>query len=179
MGLGLELVDVEFVARGLLRVYIDRPGERFGPSVDDCEQTSRQLVRVLEVEAIDYSRLEVSSPGLDRALKKPADFERFAGEEIALRLRLPVDGRRQFQGVLLAGEAGRWVVEWTDAPPEPAPGARRGVRAGRAAPGKAAAALAAAQPKHRIEFALDDIDRARLVPRVEFAGVTGRRAEKS
>lgn len=173
-GLGYELVDLEFVARGLLRVFIDRPGQPLGPTIDDCEAASRQLVRVLEVEGIDFSRLEVSSPGLDRALKKPADFERFAGEQVAVRMRLPIEGRRQFQGVLRAAESGRWLLEWTDVPPQTARGGRRPSRAKAAADGAGGKAGADAPPVHRVEFALDDIERARLVPQFEFSGVTGR-----
>jgi len=173
-GLGYELVDLEFVARGLLRVFIDRPGQPLGPTIEDCEAASRQLVRVLEVEGIDFSRLEVSSPGLDRALKKPADFERFAGEQVAVRMRLPIEGRRQFQGVLRAGESGRWLLEWTDAPPPTARGARRPARAKAAVDGTTGKAVASSLPVHRVEFVLDDIERARLVPQFEFSGVTGR-----
>ena len=211
-GLGYELVDLEFVARGLLRVFNDRPGQPLGPTIDDCEAASRQLVRVLEVEGVDFARLEVSSPGLDRALKKPADFERFAGQQVALRMRLPIEGRRQFQGVLQVGESGRWVLEWSDAPLPPARGGRGAARvkaagglakavkatkaakalkaAGEGQDGKGAtdvtestevkagssagAAKAAPPPLHRLEFALDDIERARLVPQFEFSGVTGR-----
>lgn len=166
-GLGYELVDLEFAGRGLLRVFIDRPGAPLGPTVDDCEMASRHLLRVFEVEAVDFSRLEVSSPGLDRALKKATDFDRFVGEEVALRLRLPVQGRRQFQGVLGSLEGGRWVIEWTDTPPVLSRGrnpSRSPVR--RVEPDQT--------PSHRIEFALDDIERARLVPRFEFSGVRGR-----
>ena len=79
-GLGYELVDTERSAGGLLRVYIDRvAGDPNGEfiTVDDCEKVTRQLQHVLEVENCVYSRLEVSSPGLDRPLKKPADFARF------------------------------------------------------------------------------------------------------
>jgi len=97
-GLGYELVDFELSPRArLLRVFIDI--ER-GITVDDCATVSNQLQRVFEVENVDYDRLEVSSPGLDRPLKKLADFERFAGHEIQLRLSLPVDNQRNFIGVL-------------------------------------------------------------------------------
>lgn len=100
-GLGFELVDVEQSPRGrVLRVFIDKPEKTGGIDVEDCAQVSNQLSRVLAVENIDYDRLEISSPGLDRILKKPADFDRFAGSEINLRLRLPVNGRRNFNGVL-------------------------------------------------------------------------------
>jgi len=100
-GLGFELVDVEQSPRGrVLRVFIDKQGKAGGIDVEDCVQVSNHLSRVLAVENVDYDRLEISSPGLDRVLKKQADFERFAGSEINLRLRLPVNGRRNFNGIL-------------------------------------------------------------------------------
>ncbi len=100
-GLGYELVDIEQSPRGrILRVFIDKPEKTGGVDVEDCALVSNQLSRVLAVENIDYERLEISSPGLDRVLKKLADFERFAGSEINLRLRLPLAGRRNFNGVL-------------------------------------------------------------------------------
>lgn len=98
-GLGYELVDFETSPRGrLMRVFIDSPN---GITVDDCATVSNQLTRIFEVENVEYDRLEVSSPGLDRALKKPADFERFAGQDIQIKLRIPHNGRRNFQGELL------------------------------------------------------------------------------
>jgi ribosome maturation factor RimP len=118
VGLGYELVDVELANHGRqLRVFIDRPvpGEVAAPDVPgkpgvtlaDCERVTRQLQRVLEVEGVEYGRLEVSSPGLDRVLRKPADFRRFAGAKAEVRLRVPRDGRRRFVGVVrAASEAG-------------------------------------------------------------------------
>ncbi len=100
-GLGYELVDVEQSPRGrVLRLFIDKQDKAGGVDVDDCALVSNQLSRVLAVENVDYDRLEVSSPGLDRVLKKPADFARFAGSQINLKLRLPIGGRRNFNGVL-------------------------------------------------------------------------------
>jgi len=97
-GLGYELVDVEFSPKGrLLRIFLDI--ER-GITVDDCATVSNQLQRVFEVENVDYDRLEVSSPGLDRPLKKLADFERFAGEQAQVRLSLPIGNQRNFVGVI-------------------------------------------------------------------------------
>lgn len=98
-GLGYELVDFELSNRGrLLRLFIDKPG---GVTIDDCVRVSNHLTRLLAVELdYDYDRLEVSSPGLDRPLKKAADFARFRGERAQLRLRLPVEGRRNVTGVL-------------------------------------------------------------------------------
>ena len=101
VGLGYELADCEVVQRGrLIRVFIERPGAGDDASgrvtVDDCERVTRQLQRVLEVEGIDYDRLEVSSPGLDRALKTAAQFRRFVGHDIELRVRVPVSGSSCF-----------------------------------------------------------------------------------
>ena len=102
VGLGFELVDIELSPRGrTIRVFIDQPGKEGGIDVDDCVTVSNQLTRVMEVENIDYDRLEVSSPGLDRPVKKAADFDRFAGEDIRIKLRIPLNGRRNFQGKLL------------------------------------------------------------------------------
>jgi len=107
-GLGFELVDVELSPKGrLLRVFIDI--ER-GITVDDCATVSNQLTRVFEVENVDYDRLEVSSPGLDRPIKKAADFERFAGQEIQLRTSLPVGSQRNFVGVLQGMRDGAVVL---------------------------------------------------------------------
>ena len=107
-GLGYELVDIEQSPRGrILRVFIDKPEKEGGVDVEDCALVSNQLSRVLAVENIDYERLEISSPGLDRVLKKLADFERFTGSEINLRLRLPLAGRRNFNGVLRGVQDGK------------------------------------------------------------------------
>src|SRR5436190_16143742 len=116
-GLGYDLVDVERSARGLLRVFIDRvandPNGEF-ITVDDCEKVTRQLQHVLEVEGCAYERLEVSSPGLDRPLKKASDYERFAGQAIELALKLPFQGRRKYQGMLRQREDGGWRVVFDD-----------------------------------------------------------------
>jgi ribosome maturation factor RimP len=141
-GLGYELVSVELSNRGrMLRIFIDKPAA--GPqdagssaiTVDDCARVSNQLARVLEVEDIDYDRLEVSSPGLDRPLKKEADFARFAGEQARLTLRVPVEGRRKFTGVLREVVGGRLQLE---------------IEGG------------------MLSVELANIDKARLVPRIEF-----------
>jgi len=107
-GLGYELEDIEQSPRGrVLRLFIDKPEKEGGIDVEDCALVSNQLSRLMAVENIDYDRLEVSSPGMDRALKKVADFERFCGSEINLRLRLAVAGRRNFNGVLLGVQDGK------------------------------------------------------------------------
>ena len=94
-GLGYELVDFELTAQGTLRVFIDQPG---GITVEDCATVSNHLSRVFMVEDIDYKNLEISSPGLDRPLKKAADFVRFAGEQAKIKTRLPVEGQTNFVG---------------------------------------------------------------------------------
>jgi ribosome maturation factor RimP len=107
-GLGYELVDVETSRGGLLRVFIDAPQ---GISVEDCARVSNHLTRALVVEGIDYERLEVSSPGLDRPLKRLDDFQRFAGQLASLRLKLPRDGRRRYEGRLAGVEGDEVVLE--------------------------------------------------------------------
>ena len=109
-GMGYELVDVQASNGGrLLRLFIDKPG---GVTIDDCASLSRHLTRVLAVEGIDYERLEVSSPGLDRPLRKEADFARFAGQKAEIRMRTAdPSGRRRFVGVLRGAGAGQVSVE--------------------------------------------------------------------
>ncbi|SFK53557.1 ribosome maturation factor RimP [Nitrosomonas aestuarii] len=98
VGMGYELVEIEQLSRGkLIRVFVDKEG---GITIDDCVTISNHLSRLLTAENIDYGRLEVSSPGLDRPIKKESDFLRFAGEMIKLKLRVPVQGQRNFVGVL-------------------------------------------------------------------------------
>ena len=102
VGLGYELVDIEMSPRGrTIRIFIDLPGKENGVDVDDCALVSNQLSRLLDVENVDYDRLEISSPGLDRVVKKPEDFQRFVGHDIQIKLRIPQGGRRNFQGELI------------------------------------------------------------------------------
>ena len=96
-GLGYELVDFEWFGRGKLRVMIDKAD---GINVDDCAMVSNHLTRYFAVEGIEYDRLEVSSPGMDRPLRKAADFVRFRGERAEVKLKVPLDGRKNFTGTL-------------------------------------------------------------------------------
>ncbi len=108
VGLGYELVDVEMSPRGrTVRVFIDLPDDDKGIDVEDCAKVSNQLSRLFEVENIDFDHLEISSPGLDRVVKKADDFERFAGQEIQIKVRIPHGGRRNFQGELLGCKDGK------------------------------------------------------------------------
>ena len=155
-GLGYELVDVERAQRGLLRITIDRiPGRSYrvgrGPearldageavTVDDCEAVTRQLQYVLEVEGLDYARLEVSSPGLDRPLKREADYLRFAGQMVRITLKAPFEGRKAWEGRLSQGEGEGWNLSFKN--------------------GKIEQVLG---------FSLHEVREARLVPVVDFKG---------
>ena len=149
-GLGYELVDFELAPRArLLRVFIDI--ER-GVTVDDCATVSNQLQRVFAVENVDYDRLEVSSPGLDRPLKREADYARFAGQAVDLTLKLPLQGRKKFKGVLAARDGG-WRLAM-----EPA---------------------AKGQPEQALDFVFDEVREARLVPVVDFKGRKARQASEA
>jgi ribosome maturation factor RimP len=161
-GLGYELVDAERSVGGLLRVTIDHAAgeatadadaasaaDEAGITVDDCEKVTRQLQHVLEVEGVDYQRLEVSSPGLDRPLRRPADYARFAGREVDLTLKLPFQGRKHWRGELQAnGEGWRLVL-----PVDTSKG------------GKGAEAAAAPRA---LDFAFGEVREARLVPVIDF-----------
>lgn len=128
--MGYELVDLQASNGGrLLRLFIDKAG---GIGVEDCAAVSRQLSRVFEVEGVDYERLEVSSPGLDRPLRRERDFARFAGQKAEVRMRTAdPTGRRKFVGLLQGAAQGRVSLEVDG---------------------------------RTVELALDDVDRARLVP---------------
>jgi ribosome maturation factor RimP len=145
VGMDYELVDFEQAARGLLRVYIDflpEQAERGMITVEDCEKVTHQLLHVLTVENVVYERLEVSSPGLDRPIKKMADYVRFAGMEAIVKLRMPMPGaanRKSFQGVLQAPVGDQLALEFE---------------------GKEGSAM--------LEFTLADVDKAHLVPKVDF-----------
>jgi ribosome maturation factor RimP len=145
-GLGYELVDVERGERGVLRVYIDFPAavaDDKGPiTVEDCATVSHQLSHVLTVENVDYERLEISSPGLDRPVRTMADFERFAGHECTVKLRVAMVGsanRKTFTGILRAPEGDKIGLEFEN---------------------KDGPAM--------LEFTLAELDKARLVPQVDF-----------
>ena len=109
-GMGFDLVDTQRVNGGrLLRIFIDKPG---GITIDDCAAASRHLSRVFAVEGVEYDRLEISSPGLDRPLRKPADFARFAGSRVDVRMQNPdATGRRHFVGTLQRVKGGLATLE--------------------------------------------------------------------
>jgi ribosome maturation factor RimP len=163
-GLGYDLVDAEKSAGGLLRVFIDHlPPSVEAITVDDCEKVTRQLQHVLEVEGASYERLEVSSPGLDRPLKKAADYARFVGEQIELTLKLPFKGRKKYSGELQAlgdvDNAGWRLVLVSEKQSQ----TRATKRAAAQAPADESSDLA-------LDFSLDEVREARLVPVVDFKG---------
>ena len=176
-GLGYDLVDVERSKGGLLRVTIDMPyvagAEQF-VNAEDCEKVTRQLQFVLEVDGAAYSRLEVSSPGIDRPLRSEKDFERFAGELIDLTLKAPIGvlgsagstvsaNQKKFRGTLervekqgADGAEASWQIVWSDEP--------------EGKPGQKVSKKRVPAPLQALGFSLDDIQQARLAPVVDFKG---------
>jgi ribosome maturation factor RimP len=111
-----------------------------GYDLVDCERVTRQLQHVLEVEGVPYERLEVSSPGLDRPLNKAADYARFTGQEIELTLKEPFQGRKKYKGLLEVQGEG-WRLVFT-----------------------------AGKVEQALDFSLDEVKEARLVPVLDFKG---------
>lgn len=174
-GLGFDLVDLERSASGLLRVTIDLPWQAPADdappappqfvTVEDCETVTRQLQYLLEVEAVEYRRLEVGSPGIDRPLRHENDYLRFAGQVVDLTLKAPIGAtgtevaanRKKFRGTLERAEDGQqWQIVWSDEP-TPKPGQRVSKK-------RAPVALQA------LTFQLSDVQQARLAPLVNFKG---------
>jgi ribosome maturation factor RimP len=179
-GLGLDLVEITRSAGGLLRVTIELPHVAGEPEqyvqVEDCERVTRQLQYALEVEGVDYSRLEVSSPGIDRLLRHEADLARFAGEIVDITLKMPIGqagqvagqgvtaSRRKFRGTLerleVAGKV-TWQIVWGDEPKPLKPGEKVSQK-------KIDAAV-----QNALGFEWSEIKEARLAPIVNFKGRTG------
>ncbi len=172
-GLGYDLVEIERSAGGLLRVTIDLPWqpptqqalpEQF-ITVEDCEKVTRQLQFALEVDGVEYKRLEVSSPGIDRPLRHEQDFVRFEGAVIDLTLKEPMGAaaagqvsanRKKFRGALERSEAGGWQIVWSDEPP--------------VKPGQRVSKKRVPAPLQVLGFTLDELRDARLAPLVDFKG---------
>ena len=203
-GFGYDLVEIERSAGGLLRITIDLPWERSGAkpeigecpvpgqapeqfvNVEDCEKVTRQLVFALEVDGVEYKRLEVSSPGIDRPLRHEKDFERFVGHVIDVSLKEPIGAaaqgqvnatRKKFRGTLervqaaagpiraeesactgtaLGGATGGWQIVWSDAPA--------------VKPGQKVSKKRPPAPLQALGFTLDELREARLAPIVSFKG---------
>ena len=167
-GLGYELVEIERSAGGLLRVTIDlpwNPGADQFVTVEDCEKVTRQLQFALEVDGVDYKRLEVSSPGIDRPLRGEQDFERFAGAMVDVTLKEPMGAaaggqvaanRKKFRGRLERADGGGWQIVWSDEPV--------------AKPGQKVSRKRAPAPLQALGFSLGELKEARLAPIVDFKG---------
>ena len=169
-GLGYQLVEVERSAGGLLRVTLDWPWQPGQPEqfvqVEDCEKVTRQLQFVLEVEGTEYSRLEVSSPGIERPLRTENDFARFVGQEIDLTLKAPMGAaaaglvaanRKKFRGVLESTDTPQtWQITWRDEPVSK--------------PGMRPARVKKDLPVQALQFTLSELRDARLAPIVNFKG---------
>ncbi len=180
IGLGYDLVEIERSAGGLLRITIDLPWvapvadapapllEQF-VTVEDCEKVTRQLQFALEVDGVEYKRLEVSSPGIDRPLRHEQDFVRFEGSVIDITLKAPMGAaaagqvsanRKKFRGTLERAESGGWQIVWRD---EPA-----------VKPGQKVSKKRVPAPLQALGFALDELRDARLAPIVDFKGRAGK-----
>lgn len=174
-GLGYDLVEIERSPGGLLRVTIDLPWQQPTAetqdlpeqfiTVEDCEKVTRQLQFALEVDGAEYSRLEVSSPGIDRPLRHEQDYLRFEGSVIDLTLKEPIGvaaagqvsaNRKKFRGTLERSEAGGWQIVWSDEPP--------------VKPGQRVSKKRVPAPLQALGFALDELREARLAPLVDFKG---------
>lgn len=180
-GLGYDLVEIERSAGGLLRITIDLPWvqpvegqpatEQF-VNVEDCEKVTRQLQFALEVDGVEYKRLEVSSPGIDRPLRHVQDFERFAGQVIDITLKAPMGAaangqvsanRKKFRGTLerVVGADGSvgWQIVWSDAP--------------EVKPGQKVSKKRVPAPLQALGFDFNELRDARLAPIVSFKGRGG------
>lgn len=174
-GLGFDLVEVERSAGGLLRVTIDvpwqapaegaEPGAEQFVTVEDCEKVTRQLHYLLEVEGLDYRRLEVGSPGIDRPLRHEVDYIRFTGHLVDLSLKAPIGAtggavaanRKKFRGTLeRAADGVTWQIVWSDEPP--------------VKPGQRVSKKRVPAPLQALGFTLDEVQQARLAPIVNFKG---------
>ena len=184
-GLGYDLVEIDRSAGGLLRITIDLPwsppvegagaesAEQF-VTVEDCEKVTRQLQYALEVDEVDYKRLEVSSPGIDRPLRHDQDFARFVGHVVDVTLKQPLGSaaagqvsptRKKFRGVLervesavdaLAQAEQAWQIVWRDEPVTK--------------PGQKISKKRPPAPTQALGFVLSELKEARLAPIVSFKG---------
>ena len=173
-GLGYDLVEIERSAGGLLRITIDLPWVAPGAdvsaqeqyvTVEDCEKVTRQLQFALEVDGVEYKRLEVSSPGIDRPLRHEQDLVRFEGSVIDITLKAPIGAaaaglvnatRKKFRGQLSRADTGGWQIVWSEEPP--------------VKPGQRVSKKRVPAPLQALGFTLDEVRDIRLAPIVDFKG---------
>lgn len=176
-GLGYDLVEIERSAGGLLRITIDLPWDPSAAeepyiTVEDCEKVTRQLQFALEVDGVEYRRLEVSSPGIDRPLRNAKDFERFVGSLVDVTLKASIGralgvasggqvnaNRKKFRGTLerVDGvDVAQWQIVWSDAPV--------------VKPGQRVSKKRVPAPLQALGFTLDEVREVRLAPVVDFRG---------
>ena len=177
-GLDYDLVEIERAAGGLLRITIDLPWVQPEPgapvaeqyvTVEDCEKVTRQLQFALEVDGVEYARLEVSSPGIDRPLRHEQDLIRFDGSVVDVTLKAPIGAaasglvnatRKKFRGELSRADSGGWQIVWSD---EPA-----------VKPGQRISKKRVPAPLQALGFTLDEVRDIRLAPIVDFKGRAGK-----
>lgn len=171
-GLGYEFVEFERLPRGLMRITIDSQAEG-GVGVDDCEAVSDQITHLFAVEDIDFERLEVASPGVDRPLKNASHWRRFVGRPAHVELYEPLKaegfpqaGRRKLDGIILGveGSEGAEVISFSF---EELNIARTPSQAAKAR--QSAKAKPKAEPVH-VKFGIGDVDRANLIAELDFKG---------
>lgn len=173
-GMGFEFVDLEHLPRGMMRVTIDSVD---GIGVDDCERVSNQLTHLFTVEDINYERLEVSSPGVERPLKRVRDWERFVGKLAHVELFAPLmvegfpeAGRRKLDGRIqgVKGDGAEAVIDFLFTDEKPAKTPAQAARE-RIAQKRAGKKVQTVEPV-AVSFALAEVDRAYLVAELNFKG---------
>ena len=169
-GLGYDTVEIERSAGGLLRITIDLPWNADQKiqyvQVEDCEKVTRQLQFALEVEGIEYKRLEVSSPGIDRLIRSQDEFERFQGEVVDLTFKVGIGAgagglvaanRKKFRGTLeKSDDSLGWQISWADEP--------------KVKPGQKVSKSKVPAPLQVLRFTWDELREVRLAPIVDFKG---------
>ena len=158
----LELVEIERAPRGLLRVFIDRPQGRGLVTVEDCSKVSNHLSHALTVENVEYERLEISSPGLDRVLKSSKDFLRFRGQPVRVRLNTLVDNRKRFDGLVI-DVIDDLIVFSVAQVAGPVSASGKAAKAGK--PAKKSA-VAVEEDKKTVRVKIGQIEKARLIPQI-------------
>ena len=170
-GLGFNLVDLELSARGkLIRVFMENADLVSEINTQHCADVSNHLVRLFEVENIDFERLEISSPGLDRVLKSLADFVRFVGKDVQLKTRIPVENQRNFRGNIKNVDSEKNLIildlDATKINDEKEKGKDRNKN--KNAKKNNQNLVENIDNKNYVEINFNNIDKARLIPRIEF-----------